>query len=494
MEQQNNTQQKRSAKMGSMTFVIAALVLAIVLLLNILLSITPVSFTEFDLTASRLYTLTDTTKNILKDLKNPVSIYVICESGQEDPMLQTTLDRYKAASSQISVTYVDPLLQPEAVQNLTNGELVAFLDSEDQIVQNSMVIVGANRHRAVYYDELGYTEYTPEEMANAILTGTTAQGISYYNAECIITAAIDYANATVIPNYYVLIGHEEKELPAGLVQQIGLANIHLAELDMMTATKIPDDADGIIINNPSQDYNSAQIDLIEDFLQKGGDLFLFTSYSNYDNIPNLRAMMQQGYGVTAEKNVVYGTDSNYTLLSNHYFILPQVIETTVGAPIRVLLPHVHTLTIAQKENLPEGVSVQPLFQTVKDTASLKSAVNDEVLDSNGEYVIGAAIATQTASKIIWIPTEYYIGERTLSNGLTPDQSVSGNNYRYLLGALEWASGANATIAIDAVRLTPSALVVSQNDAVIWTVVLAVVLPGGILTAGLLYQRARRKRQ
>ncbi len=488
-----NDKKKRSARLGTMTFALAALVIAIVVLLNVLFTLLPVTYTEFDLTSDRLYTLTDTTKSIVSGLSVPIEINVIAETGQEDALLRTTLDRYRALSPNLTVRYIDPLLQPDAVKLLTGGEMTAFLDEEDQIIQNSMIIVGPNRYKAVSFYEVGYTEYTPAEIMAAVLTGTTAEGVSYYNAECTITAAIDYVMATEIPNYYVLTGHEEDTFSDTLAQQIGLGNIHLADLDLVTATELPADAHGIVIYNPKQDYNTNQLNLIRAFLQKGGDLILMTSYTELSDLPNLLALMQE-YGVTAEKNIVYGTSSDH-YLQNPYLILPALTSTLTDTSMRVVLPNVHNLTIASE--LPEGVTVTALFEAVENATQLKSIADDSVVvDSNGKYTLGVAIEAQTAlgtAKMIWIPTEHFVGERTLSNGLTPNQAVSGNNQRYFLSALSWTSGKEVTVAIEAVRLTPIALSVTQRAGLLWAAVLVFVVPGAIVTGGMLYLRKRRKR-
>lgn len=487
-------EKKRSARLGTLTFAVAALVLTIVVLVNVLLTLLPATYTEFDLTTEHIYTLTDTTKNLVSGLTVPVEMYVIAETGQEDAMLRTTLDRYRALSPNLTVTYVDPLLQPDTVKLLTNGEMTAFLDEEDQLIQNSLIVVGPNRYKAVSYLEIGYTEYSPAEIMAAVLTGTTAQGVSYYNAEMALTAAIDYVMATEIPNYYVLTGHEEETFTDTVSSQIGLGNIHLASLDLVTATELPADAHGVIIYSPKQDYNTKQIDLLRAFLKKGGDLVLMTDYAELSNLPNLLALMQE-YGVTAEQNIVYATDAG-AYMHNQYLILPALTSTLTDTSMRVLLPNVHNLTVAKEEEWPEGVKVTKLFETVKDTTELRSIGDEKTVDAGGEYVLGVSIQAQTAggvSKMIWIATPHLVTDRTLSNGLTPNQAVSGNNQRYFLSAMSWVSGKEVTVAIEAVRLTPVALSVTQRAGLLWAAVLVFVVPGAILTAGILYHKKRRKR-
>mgnify|MGYP000504541557 CR=1 FL=1 len=63
---------------------LAVVVLAFVILVNLVVQALPSKWTEFDISTSSLFTLSDTSKNLLHELNSDVTAYYLAESGQED--------------------------------------------------------------------------------------------------------------------------------------------------------------------------------------------------------------------------------------------------------------------------------------------------------------------------------------------------------------------------------------------------------------------------
>ncbi len=494
---------KRSLKLGTLTILSAALVLAIAIVLNVIFSVLPVTYTEFDLTDRRLYTLTETTENIVKNLKADVSIYVICETGNEDSLLRDTLNRYRALSSHLKVEYVDPILNPGFVASMTNGEYTALMqpseDGESQVsADNSLVIVGPKRYKVIYYSDLGYTEYSPEELMSSVLTGNAMQGTSYYNAENMVTAGIDYVLTEDIPVYYSIFGHDEDSFSTSFLSNVGLSNIEVKNLDLLTVGKLPDDADGIMIYNPKIDYNEDEITAVRNFLKQGGDLLLFTRYDQLKNLPKLLALMEE-YGVSAESHWVIESSDSYRLNQNQYMVVPGYSSETFINDGRVIMGYAHQLKISDK--LPAGVKAVSIL-TSHDSAKLQSSVRSgegfQIIDEKGSYTMAVAVEAENqnapAAKIVWFPTEHMVSDAIYSSsGLNTNALSSGMNYRYVLSTLTWMSGKDSTIAIDAIKLGTGIISVSERVGVIWAIALIGVLPAGIGVGGFLYFKKRRAR-
>lgn len=75
---------KRTLRSGSYATVLAVVVLAFVILVNLVVQALPSKWTEFDISTSSLFTLSDTSKNLLHELNSDVTAYYLAESGQED--------------------------------------------------------------------------------------------------------------------------------------------------------------------------------------------------------------------------------------------------------------------------------------------------------------------------------------------------------------------------------------------------------------------------
>ncbi len=494
---------KRSLKLGTLTILSAALVLAIAIVLNVIFSVLPVTYTEFDLTDSRLYTLTSTTETMVKNLKSEIYIYVICETGEEDSLLRDTLNRYRALSSYIKVEYIDPILNPGFVASVTQGEYTALMqtldDGETQAsANNSLIIKSAKRHQVIYYNDLGYTEYSAEELMNAVLTGTTMTGTSYYNAENMITAGIDYVLTEDIPVYYAISGHEEDSFSTAFLSNVGLSNIEVKKLDLLTVSALPEDADGLMIYNPKMDYNEDEINMVRAFLKQGGDLLLFTRYDQLKNLPKLLALLKE-YGVQADSHWIIESSDSYRLNQNQYMVIPEYSSQVFVNDGRVIMGYAHYLEIS--EELPEGVTAVPIL-TSQSSAKLQSSVQSadgyKIMDEKGSYPMAVAVEAQNqnapAAKIVWFPTEHMVSDAIYSSsGLNTNALSSGMNYRYVLSTLTWMSGKDTTVAIEAIKLGTGILSVSERVGVTWAIFLIGVIPAGIGIGGFLYYKKRRAR-
>ena len=59
----------------------AAIVLAV--LVNLLAGAIPSKYTEFDLSAAKMYTLGDSSRQLMQSLDQDVTVYYLCETGSE---------------------------------------------------------------------------------------------------------------------------------------------------------------------------------------------------------------------------------------------------------------------------------------------------------------------------------------------------------------------------------------------------------------------------
>ena len=99
MKNKDNKQNSKILINGSYSILLTVLLLAGLIIVNLIVNHLPVKVTQFDFSNEKLYTLTDITTGILKNLDQDVELYYICEGGKEDDTIQKLLDRYESASS-----------------------------------------------------------------------------------------------------------------------------------------------------------------------------------------------------------------------------------------------------------------------------------------------------------------------------------------------------------------------------------------------------------
>ena len=116
--------QGNAFKGGSYSVLVSAMVLALLVVINIFVSALPSSARQFDISSSKLYSVTSNTKSILNKLQDDVKIYWIVQSGQEDPVMDNLLGRYENLSEHIEVIKKNPDIFPTFAQQYTDKEVL----------------------------------------------------------------------------------------------------------------------------------------------------------------------------------------------------------------------------------------------------------------------------------------------------------------------------------------------------------------------------------
>ena len=90
----------------------AAIVLAV--LINLLVGAIPKKYTEFDLSAAKMYTLGDSSRQLMQSLDQDVTVYYLCETGSEDAMITTPTRAVTSTGSRRTRRFTRPLQRSTA--------------------------------------------------------------------------------------------------------------------------------------------------------------------------------------------------------------------------------------------------------------------------------------------------------------------------------------------------------------------------------------------
>lgn len=199
---------KNAMRGGAYSAVITVVVLAILVVVNICLSVLPASATEYDISASKLYSVTSNTKSVLNALSDDVTIYWIVQADDaEDAVIEKLLDRYESLSEHISVEKRNPDVYPTFIEE--------YIGEDDAVYNNSLVVECGERSRYIPYTDIYVTE-------------TSLYSYSYttsFDGEGTITSAIDYVTNPDQPVIYRLTGHGESDLPSTFADNLEKENI-----------------------------------------------------------------------------------------------------------------------------------------------------------------------------------------------------------------------------------------------------------------------------
>ncbi len=115
---------------GTYSLMLTAAVLALLIVLNLLVSALPSNLTQYDISATKLYSVTSNTKVVVNALEQDVTIYWIVQSGEEDAVIENLLGKYESLSDHITVVKKNPDVYPTFAEQYT-----------DETVKNNSLVV-----------------------------------------------------------------------------------------------------------------------------------------------------------------------------------------------------------------------------------------------------------------------------------------------------------------------------------------------------------------
>jgi len=257
---------------------------------------------------------------------------------------------------------------------------------------------------------------------------------------------------------------------------------------------VPEEADCVLINAPQVDLSEDEAKLLSDYLERGGSLLVFSSYTVTD-CPNLLEVLSD-YGLEPEPGMILEGNASYCYRYRNY-LLPAVEDTELTHAIyeagyQVFAPNCHGVRATSA--VRSTIVMTPLLTTSKD-AYAKADVNNigtgekEDGDAAGPFNVGMAISEEhddVTTQIVWVGCDAITDE-------SADTLVSGTNSDLIMGALGWMCQRENSISIHAKSLTATRLTMDDAAANLWSLIFAVAIPVLLIAAGAVILMRRRKR-
>jgi len=287
---------------------LSAAVVALSVLVAVLLNVVSARhFTRWDLTRDKRYTLSSATLSTLKNLPEPVHVWVLM--GQEDPIAQSVkqlLVEYQGATSKIEVHSVDPDRDTlQYAETKKRFHLDAGRASDGRVVEEAVIIVSrAEKHWFVYTQDL--VEARPQE------------GKVEPKEEQAITMAIRNVLGGEKPKVCFSSGHGEMSIQDG--SDRGLAffreiiernNYETAQVDLGSNELHPFQSCAVaFVAGPRGGFTQEEAERIRTFLLEGGSAFVAVSpWVEGETFaePGLDPVLRP-FGIAFDSDVVVETD------------------------------------------------------------------------------------------------------------------------------------------------------------------------------------------
>jgi ABC-type uncharacterized transport system involved in gliding motility auxiliary subunit len=312
--------QGRNVKYGSMAATSAVLVLAI------LVGINWVSAREnkrWDLTAAGQFSLSDQTKKLLGELKQPVTIRVFYAGSSQE--YRDRLSEYAYASKQVQTEYVDAERDPVAAQKYGVTTVPTFIleyggrsekatSADEQSLTNALKKVIEGQAKKIYFVQ-GHGEHDP----------TTSDQVGY----------------------------------SGIADALKTDNFDVAKLTLVQEGKVPDDASVIVFAGPTTDILPQEAEAVRTYLARGGKVAILVDPPEKGTgapLTNLLAIAHD-WGIDVGNNLIVDASG-----------LGQLIGT--GASVPVAMPVAHPIT--------ENFWVMTAFPIARSAAPIDGGVNGHI--------------------------------------------------------------------------------------------------------------------
>jgi len=466
----------KNLKVGaySVGMIVVAVVAAV--FVNLLVAELPDKYTKFDVTADRLYSLSDETIAYVEGLQEDVKIYVLVSEESKDPVLDSILMKFTDLTERISVEYKDPVKNPTFYKQYT---------ADGGMTLNSLIVESDKRYRVVDYNDV--YEYTIDYT-------TYTQTVTGYDAEGQVVSAVSYVLSDKMPKAYMITGHDEVALDVTFSEAIEKQNITLEELGLLTVDAVPSDAEFVLISAPGTDYSEEDAQKVIDYVEAGGQLFVtaFLGDSIAENQPNFQKILDC-FNVEIVDGLLVEKDSNH-YYGDPTYLLPEVMNTYLTTGVYgekyVFAPYAQGIK-ATEDDETTVVSILQTSEGAYSKADIAHATtyDKEEGDIDGPFDIGVYVkktyGENTAGMFLFTSANIFTD--------SADSMVANANLTIFNNCIaEYIDSDIETLVIPSKTFSAESLMISAGTGMFIGLLMAVVIPLVLLITGFIVWYQRRK--
>lgn len=471
----------------SKTFLLMAIIVAIFIGINVLMqkwNPTPIDFSQ-----EKLYTLTDESKEKVKNIDKDVNIYFVGYTDEDNNL--ELAKQYKKANEKITAEAVDANNRPDLVEKygIENG------------TQGIIVECG---------------EKSKVLSANDLVTYDTSTSETISIAEEKLTSSIISVTSPKVPKVYFLQGYSEYSLSKNMnFLKMFLSNEinEVDTLDVLSVGKIPDDCDTLVITTPSKDFDDVATNAITDYINSGRNiLWLNSALTTSKDMPNVNKVLAM-YGVNPfEVGVIRETNASKMVTNSPDLIIPEIQSSKVTKDIYnttgVIFINATKINV-NEDNLSDiKVSKTDLALASKDSyfrtdfnAKSDAALEDE---EKGTFIVGAELdktlkekneetgESAVTSKMIIFGENYFITDYPLNQNSQYGAIQLAYNKDLVLNSIAYLADREEDITARKSTGTVKYTATEEQDTIIKIIIFAV--PIVIIIAGIVVWQIRRRKK
>ncbi len=463
-------------------------------------------YQRWDVTSERLYSLSTPTRELLRDLPEPVEVLVLLSKG--DPLLVSVrhmLESYGAETPKLRVRYVDPDRSPAdflAVQQ--KYQILAGKAEDGRVITDAALILAAGpRHWFVTAEELVHMDED--------------SGLARPALEQALSTALANVRRTDKAKLCFTTGHREPTLddlgPQGLSelkQRLLKSNYEVESVDGSAPQQAYTGCAAVIVPTPELELGADAAERLKRYVQNGGSALLLlgpTLGEREVRGTGLEPVLELA-GVSLSRSVVFEQDEAARLPrgSGELFfakLLPHAITRGVlhdddKLSSRVLVVQSRGLTLregatALMQSSPEALALTDL-SVLTDTARRQEAARSAEKKS---FTLAAAreLARPEGAKLPHGARLFVTGASNLAwNRNFQDPALYGNR-RLIENAISWVAARPSMISVPEKRQREVGLSLAEESLgeVMRYVLLYMPAAAGLIGAFVLLRRRSAER-
>ena len=489
-------------KYGSVAMAFTAIFVALIVVINIITTAIHVRQPlMIDMTEEQIYTVSDVSKELLKDITAPLKIIFFQDVDRYEKadaagrMIVNCAKNYTAEFPNITIEVIDAIKHPNAAKPYKSSEA-------SNLPTTTIVIEG----------EFGSRVITKESM----FTVSEETGAAFgFRGEVQFTSAIlQVTSREAMPIVYFTTGHSEnfRDMYNEFVETFVTYGYDVRQIDL-SKEEIDPEATMMVILDPKKDFigttdpNSkerSEIDKLDDFLNNNerneagnyGNLFVFTAPGR-PVLPELEELLRQyGIGFVHDSVVI---DYDNSIFQPEVISVQYNITNTAGDNMhsnirrmaslpKTVVPYAMPLDLIWGSGIPNGMTNAAAVLTTFSSAILTS--DDDVQSGSGVHALVAlaqrtrSIENNPKSTFVFVSgSTDFIAQKYLTSSFA--------NKDIIANAINTIGTRRVPVDINFKPFDDNKITATAEQANNWSLLLSMALPGLVLVTGFIVYLRRR---
>ena len=287
-------------KHGSYSVGMTVLVVAVIIVLNLVVGQIPEAYRNIDVSSTKIYDISDTSKDLLKGLDDKIDMKVLAVKDETDDRITTFISKYAALSDKIKVEWIDPVLHPSALTEYNTSQNTIYVSCE-----------ATGKSTTVSFDKILVSDYSSYYSGSSSYTSFDGEGQ--------LSSAVNYVTSDVQKKIYTVTGHGEGSLSTTITDLMTKNNYTTEELNLLMKDSIPDDCDLLLMDGPTNDLSDDEVSLLSGYLGEGGKVMCLLGDTGLASLPKLAGLLKD-YGIEGADG--YIADPQRCYQNQPYYIFP----------------------------------------------------------------------------------------------------------------------------------------------------------------------------